>query len=120
MEKQQLWRSSKNARKDKSGADMSAICLWCGRVFLPRVTGGRKQRFCCAACRSEFHDCARRWAIAEVDAGRLTTGQLAAAPKHNINVAQADKTVPPDSHTPAKEGTYLPHIVTGPSHEAGE
>ena len=64
---------------------MQEFCLWCGRAFSPRLTGGSPQRFCAGRCRNEFHDAARRWAIVEVTAGRLSTTQLASAPKHSIN-----------------------------------
>lgn len=72
---------------------MQVSCLWCGRTFTPRATGGSPQRFCAGRCRNEFHDAARRWAIVEVIAGRLTTTQLASAPKHSINAAPVAKQV---------------------------
>ncbi len=64
-------------------------CLWCSSSFRPRASGGSRQRFCSQRCRSEFHDCARRWAIAEVEGGRLTTILLAKVPKHSINAGAA-------------------------------
>jgi hypothetical protein len=66
-------------------------CLWCSAPFRPRASGGSRQRFCSGLCRSELHDCARRWAIAEVDAGRLTPAELAKAPKLSINAAAIGK-----------------------------
>ena len=66
--------------------------------FPSQDDGGTRQRFCCARCRQEFHDAARRWAIAEVDAGRLTSEQLAQAPKHalgSINAAADSQMVEP-------------------------
>jgi hypothetical protein len=62
-------------------------CLWCRSTFQPRASGGSRQRFCSPQCRRECHDCARRWAVAEIDAGRLSTAQLTSALKHSINAA---------------------------------
>jgi len=36
-------------------------CLWCGRAFTPRATGGKAQRFCRPACRRAFDAAGRRW-----------------------------------------------------------
>lgn len=75
----------------KSEHDGEAGCLWCSTPFRPRARGGSPQRFCSPHCRREFHDCARRWATAEVDAGRLTPAELARAPKRSIYAAEARK-----------------------------
>lgn len=82
---------------------MSAICLWCPRVFLPRVTGGRKQRFCSPRCRKEFFECARAWAVAEVEAGRLTPAQLAKGPKANVHVAPTTEAKPAGPECPVRQ-----------------
>jgi len=55
---------------------MTALCLWCEGP-LPAGRGrGSERRFCCSECRSAFHTAARRWALAEIAAGRLTVAQL--------------------------------------------
>ena len=55
---------------------MTALCLWCEGP-LPAGRGrGSERRFCCADCRSAFHTAARRWALAEIAAGRLTVARL--------------------------------------------
>ena len=51
-------------------------CLWCGTVFVPRLTGGSQQRFCCRDCRHDFHTACRRWAEQELEAGRLPLSAL--------------------------------------------
>ena len=55
---------------------MTAGCLWCS-ALLPAGRGrGSQRRFCSTDCRSAFHTAARRWALAEIAAGRLTVAQL--------------------------------------------
>src|SRR5688500_4114148 len=83
-------------------------CLWCSTVFRPRASGGTRQRFCSRRCRGEFHDCARRWATAEVDAGRLTPTQLAKAAKRSINAVVASG--------PAQTGGSVPDEKKPSSH----
>jgi hypothetical protein len=46
-------------------------CLWCGRAFAPRRSGGRTQRFCGTRCRRGFDAGLRAWTLAELAAGRL-------------------------------------------------
>jgi hypothetical protein len=52
-----------------------ARCLWCGRAFTPRMTGGSAQRFCCRGHRQQFWIAARRWTMRAIEAG-LTLGGL--------------------------------------------
>lgn len=81
---------------------MSApCCLWCSQPFRPRVTGGRPQKFCSPRCRVEFFDAARAWAVAEVEAGRLTAAELARGPKGNVHVAEASETDTARTSAPA-------------------
>src|SRR5690348_3476083 len=47
-------------------------CLWCGRTFTPRMTGGSSQKFCCTAHRQQFWIAARRWTMRAIDAGLLS------------------------------------------------
>src|SRR4051812_40197404 len=37
------------------------VCLWCGRAFTPRTSGGSPQRFCSTGHRQAFWVAARRW-----------------------------------------------------------
>jgi len=62
-------------------------CPWCDRPFGARQTGGRAQRFCREECRRNFHAAARRWALAELAAGRLTISALKNALSGNAHVA---------------------------------
>jgi hypothetical protein len=57
-------------------ADALPRCRWCGNTFHPRATGGRPQRFCRPACRREFFAAVRSWAVAELEAGRVTAAKL--------------------------------------------
>src|SRR5258707_5697973 len=56
-----------------------AHCLWCGRSFTPRKTGGSAQRFCCLAHRKAFWTAARRWTMRAIETGLLTVECLKAA-----------------------------------------
>src|SRR6516162_9995229 len=58
---------------------LDARCLWCGRDFTPRVTGGSAQKFCCTGHRQEFWIAARRWTMRAIDAGLLSVDCLKAS-----------------------------------------
>src|SRR6516162_3408256 len=45
-----------------------ACCLWCGRAFAPRATGGSAQKYCSTGHRQEFWIAARRWTMRAIDA----------------------------------------------------
>src|SRR5690242_17030266 len=49
-----------------------AHCLWCGRAFTPRATGGSAQKFCCTGHRQQFWIAARRWTMRAIEAGLLS------------------------------------------------
>src|SRR4051794_26140755 len=51
---------------------METNCLWCGRTFSPRATGGSAQRFCSTGHRQAFWIAARRWTMRAVEAGLLS------------------------------------------------
>jgi hypothetical protein len=55
-----------------------AGCLWCGRCFTPRVTGGSTQRFCTADHRKAFWNAARLWTMRAVETGLLSVDCLKA------------------------------------------
>jgi hypothetical protein len=54
-------------------------CLWCGRSFRPRATGGSAQKFCSTGHRQEFWIAARRWTMRAIDAGLLSVDCLKAS-----------------------------------------
>jgi len=54
-------------------------CLWCGRAFRPRATGGSAQKFCSTGHRQEFWIAARRWTMKAIDAGLISVDCLKAA-----------------------------------------
>jgi len=48
---------------------MAANCVWCGRPFAPRRTGGSAQRFCSTGHRHAFWIAARRWTMRAIETG---------------------------------------------------
>src|SRR5215831_7345102 len=58
---------------------LDARCLWCGRDFMPRVTGGSAQKFCSTGHRQEFWIAARRWTMKAIHAGLLSVDCLKAS-----------------------------------------
>jgi len=54
-------------------------CLWCGRTFTPRATGGSTQKFCCTGHRQQFWIAARRWTMRAIEAGLLSVDCLKAS-----------------------------------------
>ena len=55
---------------------VDACCLWCGRAFTPRATGGSAQKFCCTAHRQQFWIAARRWTMRAIEVGLLSVDCL--------------------------------------------
>jgi len=58
---------------------LDARCVWCGRTFTPRATGGSAQKFCSTGHRQEFWIAARRWTMKAIDAGLLSVDCLKAS-----------------------------------------
>jgi hypothetical protein len=58
---------------------LNAPCLWCGRAFKPRTTGGSAQKFCCAEHRQQFWIAARRWTMRAIEVGLLSVDCLKAS-----------------------------------------
>ena len=56
----------------------TAHCLWCGRAFMPRRTGGSAQRFCSTGHRQAFWIAARRWTMRALETGLLSVECLKA------------------------------------------
>jgi hypothetical protein len=73
-----FWRPAEEASPQPVSA-MEAHCLWCGRTFTPRVTGGSRQRFCSTGHRQAFWIAARRWTMRAVEAGLLSVDCLKAS-----------------------------------------
>jgi len=48
---------------------MDGCCLWCGRTFSPRTTGGSTQKFCCTGHRQQFWIAARCWTMRAIEVG---------------------------------------------------
>jgi len=71
--------SSKPNRRKPADALATVDCLWCGRAFIPRRTGGSAQKFCSTVHRQAFWIAARRWTLLAIDAGLLSVECLKAA-----------------------------------------
>ena len=55
---------------------MSALCLWCGQPFEPRLSGGSPQRFHSAACRRAFDHACGAWVREAINVGLLTAAVI--------------------------------------------
>src|SRR4051794_19847319 len=53
-----------------------AHCLWCGRTYRTRTTGGSAQRFCSTEHRKAFWTAARRWTMRAIETGLLSVDCL--------------------------------------------
>jgi len=86
-------------------------CLWCGRDFTPRATGGSAQKFCCIGHRQEFWIAARRWTMRAIDAGLLSVDCLKASHTsvhaHRTRVREVRIQFPP-ADSPSLAGFLLP------------
>jgi hypothetical protein len=51
-------------------------CPWCSKPLPAKRGRGSPRRFCSNACRQNCHATARRWAIAELEAGRVLVASL--------------------------------------------
>ena len=58
---------------------MDVFCLWCDRMFTPRMTGGSAQKFCCTGHRQQFWIAARRWTMRAIEVGLLSVDCLKAS-----------------------------------------
>ena len=67
------------AREATPHPTLDACCLWCGRTFTPRATGGSAQKFCCTGHRQQFWIAARRWTMRAIEAGLLSVDCLKAS-----------------------------------------
>ncbi len=63
-------------------------CPWCNKPFLPRVGGGKPQRFCSTQCRTQFHSACRAWADAQVWSGNLPMSSLKRALRHRARFSE--------------------------------
>jgi len=60
----------------KGSIETTRVCLWCGKGFTPRATGGKPQAFCRPACRRAFDASGRRWVSVAIATGVLTVDGL--------------------------------------------
>jgi hypothetical protein len=66
---------------------MTVLCLWCGQPFERRLSGGSPRRFCSSVCRAALHTAARKWALAEIDAGRLSVAAIKECRPDSVHAA---------------------------------
>ena len=69
-------------------------CLWCGRNFTPRTTGGHAQRFCRLPCRRAYDAAGRRFVAEAIACGLLSLDQIR-------NGAAATRALLPGAISPA-------------------
>jgi hypothetical protein len=74
-----LSRGSVAVGLEPAQKSLEARCLWCGRAFTPRATGGSVQKFCCTGHRQQFWIAARRWTMRAIEAGLLSVDCLKAS-----------------------------------------
>jgi len=79
-------------------------CLWCGRAFTPRTTGGKAQRFCRPACRRNLDAAGRRWVAEALAAGNLTIPDLRNAPGTTCALGGM-REIPPETDRPVPKPT---------------
>ena len=70
------------------GGATETHCLWSGRAFPPRQTGGSAQKFCSTGHRQAFWVAARRWTMRAIEAGLLSVDCLKASPP-SVHAASA-------------------------------
>ena len=70
-------------------------CMWCGRPFRARQTGGRVQRFCWPSCRRAFHAAARAWALDAIADGTLSVVDLRNGATATRALAREATSLPP-------------------------
>ena len=90
---------------------MTALCLWCGQPFEPRMSGGSPQRFHSAACRRAFDAAARAYVAWAIESGhldrtnlrRFAQNQRGAAPDGQVG-SEATQLAPPQTRTQREKG----------------
>src|SRR2546423_236394 len=79
---------------------VKAHCLWCGRVYRARRTGGSAQRFCSTEHRKAFWTAARRWTMRAIETGLLSVDCLKGH-QTSVHAArgafQSERTAPSDA-----------------------
>ena len=65
-------------RSENPELEIEGHCVWCGRSFRPRATGGSAQKFCAAGHRKAFWNAARLWTMRAVETGLLSVECLKA------------------------------------------
>jgi len=95
-------------------------CLWCGRGFTPRATGGKTQRFCRPRCRRAFDAAGRRWIAVALTSGALTIAHLKSPLKNDLRATRAllpGAVSPAPVHEPQKPAPVAPAEQRGEAAE---
>jgi hypothetical protein len=74
-----------------------SLCGWCGRAFVPRRDGGKRQVFCRPACRRGFDAAGRRWVSEAIATGMLTIDALRSGAAATRALLQGANSPPPVS-----------------------
>ena len=45
-------------------------CHWCTKTFIPRNTGGKRQKYCSTFCKHQFEKELRNWALDQYHQGK--------------------------------------------------
>ena len=70
---------------------MSAYCQWCHQEFERHRDGGSRQKFCSVECRTALRRAARRWALAELAASRVTLAEFKkASPTYTLIASRSE------------------------------
>jgi len=62
-------------------------CVWCGKTFSLRTTGGSAQRFCSLEHRKAFWNAARRWTMRAIEAGFFLTVECLKGHQTSVHAA---------------------------------
>jgi hypothetical protein len=79
----------------------ASSCCWCERLFHPRQSGGRPQKFCRPSCRRAFHTAGRTWVLDRITNGALTVADIRNGPTATrALLTKAGGTLPRVRHRP--------------------
>lgn len=94
---------------------MSGTCLWCERPFEPRRDGGKRQRFCSADHRRDFHHAAGLWVASAIETGVMSRVLLREGLTSNAALVLSGPEAPAGtSAREPKEPPALPEVPPWP------
>ena len=79
----------------------ASSCCRCERLFHPRQSGGRPQKFCGPSCRRAFHAAGRTWVLDAIASGALTLADIrSGSAATRALLSEAEGTLPNVRHRP--------------------